>query len=200
MRTEIYFIRHCQPDYENRDDAQRALTEKGLADRRVVTEYLADKDIDLVVSSPFRRAVDTVGQFAAGRGMEILLVDDLRERKLTNAWVDDFEGFSRRQWADFSYQTEGGECLGAVQARCLAAIGALLREHPGAHIAVGFHGTALSTVLHYYDPSFGFDEFWDMSERMPWCAHLSFEGEVCAAIETVDLSALSTYNRGTDQQ
>ena len=91
-------------------------------------------------------------------------------------------------------------CLGKMRLESREKYVALLREHPGGRIAVGFHGTALSTVLHHYDPAFGFDEFWDMSERMPWCAHLSFEGEVCAAIETVDLSALSTYNRGTDQQ
>ena len=195
MRTEIYFIRHCEPDYANRDDAARALTEKGMADRSIVTEYLADKDISLVASSPFRRAVDTVGQFAAARGMEILLVDDLRERKLTNAWVEDYEAFSRRQWEDFSYRLEDGECLASVQARCIAAIEALLRQYPGARIAVGFHGTALSTVLHYYDPSFGFEASWEMVDRMPWCAHLSFEGTDCAALETVDLSARSTYDR-----
>lgn len=188
MRTEVYFIRHCQPDYANRDDARRALTERGMADRALVTAYLADKDISLVASSPFLRAVDTVGQFAAERGLEILQIDDLREHKLANAWVEDFEAFSRRQWADFSYTLDDGECLGEVQSRCIAAIRALLEDHPGARIAIGFHGTALSTVLHYYDPTFGFDQFWDMSDRMPWCAHLTFEGSACVHIESTDLS------------
>jgi len=72
--TTVYFIRHAQADNSNRDGRNRPLTEKGLADRKLVTAFLQDKDIDIVMSSPLRRAVDTIANFAAKNGFEIEIV------------------------------------------------------------------------------------------------------------------------------
>ena len=55
--TNVYFVRHAQPNYENHDDLTRELTENGLQDRKLVTEYLRDKEIHAVLSSPFKRMV-----------------------------------------------------------------------------------------------------------------------------------------------
>lgn len=41
--TNVYFVRHAQPNYENHDDLICELTEKGLQDRKLVTEFLRDK-------------------------------------------------------------------------------------------------------------------------------------------------------------
>ena len=41
--TELYFIRHCQPNYENHDDLTRELSPKGQADTGLVTGYLRDR-------------------------------------------------------------------------------------------------------------------------------------------------------------
>ena len=62
--TNIYFIRHAEPNYENHDDTLRELTAKGLKDRKLVTAFLSDKNIDVVISSPYKRAYDTVYDFA----------------------------------------------------------------------------------------------------------------------------------------
>ena len=62
--TTIYFIRHAEPNYENHDDMTRELSAKGLKDRKLVTGFLADKQIDVVVSSPYKRAIDTIRDFA----------------------------------------------------------------------------------------------------------------------------------------
>ena len=43
--TNVYFVRHAQPNYENHDDLTRELTEKGLQDRKLVTEFLRDKEV-----------------------------------------------------------------------------------------------------------------------------------------------------------
>ena len=55
--TNVYFALHAQPNYENHDDLTRELTENGLQDRKLVTEYLRDKEIHAVLSSPFKRMV-----------------------------------------------------------------------------------------------------------------------------------------------
>ena len=41
--TTIYFVRHAQPNYENHDDMSRELSEKGLRDRALVTDFLRDR-------------------------------------------------------------------------------------------------------------------------------------------------------------
>lgn len=68
MQTEIYFIRHAEPNYNNQDDLTRKLTPKGLADRELVTNYLSDKNIEIVLSSSYKRAVDTVKHFQSLNG------------------------------------------------------------------------------------------------------------------------------------
>ena len=62
--TTIYFVRHAEPNYTNHDDILRELSEKGLKDRELVTDFFTDKQIDIVLSSPYKRAVDTVLDFA----------------------------------------------------------------------------------------------------------------------------------------
>ena len=62
--TTIYFVRHAEPNYNNYDDMSRELTAKGWSDRKRITAFLQDKRISRVYSSPFKRAVDTVGDFA----------------------------------------------------------------------------------------------------------------------------------------
>ena len=63
MKTTVYFVRHAQPNYKNHDDMLRELSAKGLQDRKLVTNFLKDKEIDMVFSSPYKRAVDTVKDF-----------------------------------------------------------------------------------------------------------------------------------------
>ena len=79
--TTIYFIRHAEADNSNRDGRNRPLTEKGMKDRALVTEFLQDKSIDAVVSSPFKRAICTIADFAEQNDCEIEIVEDFRERK-----------------------------------------------------------------------------------------------------------------------
>lgn len=38
--TNVYFVRHAQPNYENHYDLTRELKEKGLQDRKLVTELM----------------------------------------------------------------------------------------------------------------------------------------------------------------
>lgn len=39
IMTIVYFVRHAEPNYLNRNDYERELTEKGMADRELVTQY-----------------------------------------------------------------------------------------------------------------------------------------------------------------
>ena len=184
--TNIYFVRHAEPNYENHDDRSRELTEKGLRDREAVTEYLMERDIHAVLSSPYRRAVDTVKHFADARGMEIELVEEFRERRVDSIWIEDFNAFARRQWADFGYKLTDGECLKEVQERNIAALTGVLKKYEGKNIAVGSHGTAIGTIIHFFDPAFGYEDFRRIQKVMPMIVDFSFDGERCISISVYD--------------
>jgi len=93
--TNVYFVRHAEPDYNVRDDFARPLTKKGKEDAKLVSSYLSDKDIHVVISSPYLRAIDTVKDFAGEVGLDIKIVDDFRERKVGNVWIEDFNSFAK---------------------------------------------------------------------------------------------------------
>ena len=52
---------------------------------------------------------------------------------------------------------------------------------------IGGHGTALSTILNFYDPAFGYEDFTRMRAKAPWIVHFTFDGTRCISIETHDL-------------
>ncbi len=185
--TTVYFVRHAQPNYENHDDMLRELTAKGLEDRKLVTRFLTDKNVDVVLSSPFLRSVDTVRDFADANGLEIGIVEDFRERRIDSVWIEDFNSFCQKQWGDFSYKLSDGESLAKVQERNIAALNKVLEEHAGKTIVVGSHGTALSTIVNYYDSSFGYTEFEKIRGLMPWVVEFRFDGTECVEIKQYNL-------------
>lgn len=186
--TKVYYVRHAEPNYDNHNDALRELSPKGLADRKLVTDFLMDKRIDVIVSSPYKRAVDTVRDFADCSGLEISLIDDFRERKIDSEWIDDFNSYAKKQWGDFRYKRSDGECLLEVQIRNVRALEELLHQYPGRNIVIGGHGTALSTILNHYDASFGYEDFEAMRHKMPWIVEFHFDDAAeCCAIQKHDL-------------
>lgn len=187
--TTIYFVRHAKPNFENHDDRTRELSEKGMEDRKLVTAYLKDKQIDAVLSSPYKRAVDTVKHFADSIGVPVIEADDFRERKVDSVWIEDFDRFCKCQWNDFSYKLSDGETLSEVQTRNIKALKDVLNKYKDRNVVIGSHGTALSTIINYYDKTFGYDEFMAIKSLMPWIVKFSFCGEEIQSIERIDLFA-----------
>ena len=189
--TTVYFIRHAESDISVRDPQTRPLTPKGLKDRLLVTEFLQDKNISAVYSSPFKRAVDTVSDFAGRYGYKIFEVYDLRERlsdgNSSLMEKKDFFAFIKKQWDDFSFTLSDGECLNAVQKRNIDALNEILIQSENKNIAIGTHGTALSTIINHYDKSYGFDDFMSMVDIMPWVVKMDFDGTNCEGITKIDL-------------
>lgn len=181
--THLYFVRHAQPMYRNHDDAGRTLSPKGLIDRELVTAFLLDKRIDVILSSPYRRAADTVRHFADTVRLPIIHMPDFREREVADEWIDDFDTFCRNQWADFDYHLPGGECLREVQERNIAGIERVLLEYEGQRVVIGGHGTSIATVLNYYQPDFGYEGFESIRRLMPWIVRLDFDGQTFCGME-----------------
>ena len=185
--TYVYFVRHAEPNYNNHDDYNRELSEKGMNDRKLVTAFLKDKSIDVMLSSPFKRAVDTIKDFADIYGCSIEKIDDFRERRVDSCWIEDFYGFSKKQWKNFDYKLTDGESLDEVQRRNISALKQVLKTFENKNIVIGSHGTALSTIINYYQPEFLFSEFNEIRHLMPWVVCFEFDKEDCVKIESYNL-------------
>ena len=70
-----------------------------------------------------------------------------------------------------------------AQARNIEALKNVLKQYEGKNIVVGSHGTALSTIINYYDNSFGHAQFEEIRGLMPWVVRFCFEGEKCVEIQ-----------------
>lgn len=185
MMTEVYFVRHCEADNSIQDEMKRPLTQQGEKDCYRVTYYLMTKDIGFIASSPYKRTYDTLFDFSRRRHMAIMCMRQLCERKVADEWLDDFHSFAQRQWQDFNYKLPSGESLAEVQQRNISALSYILSNHADKNIAIGTHGTALSTIINFFDPSFGFEKYMEIADMMPLVAHFTFDGFECKNIEYV---------------
>ncbi|MBD5104118.1 MAG: histidine phosphatase family protein [Ruminococcaceae bacterium] len=188
--TEVYFIRHAQSDRLYHDERTRPLTGEGLADSEKLAEILKDKGIAHIISSPYTRTLQTVEGLAKTLGLEIETNEELRERHAGKWHGDRFFDFIEKQWNDFDYSIEGGESLREVQKRNIKALDGLLKKYKNETVAIATHGTALSTIINYFYPKYGFEDFLKIADLMPLVIRTELDvksdgGMICTDIKEI---------------
>ena len=179
--TRIFFVRHAQPDKDFKDDRNRPLTESGKASTAFVTDTLKDKCIDIAVSSPYKRSFDTIKPFADLMGIPIQIDERFRER----GGGMPGQGLRKNpeRWKSQEWKDEWGESISDVRKRNVEALLDVLRKYEGHNIVIGTHGTALSTILDYLSPEYGYEDFLRMMDWMPNIVEVEFEGEKVISIK-----------------
>lgn len=175
--TTVYFIRHAQSDRFTQDDRTRPLTAEGMADTEKITAALKNSGITHIISSPYTRTIQTVTSLAQALELTIETDEDFRERNAGKWHGENFFDFIEKQWADFSYHILDGECLRDVQKRNIAALNRAMEKYKGETIAIATHGTALSTILNYFNPDYNFDSFKRIVDYMPYVVKMEFDDE-----------------------
>ncbi|GAA4958085.1 bifunctional RNase H/acid phosphatase [Streptomonospora halophila] len=130
------------------------LTETGHAQARAAARHLAGSGIDVVVSSPLRRARDTAQPVAAELALPVEVDEGLRETDF-GAWegmtfgeVQRSRPDELRRWlADTAAAPEGGESFAAVAERVAEAREKLLARHTGRTVLVVSHVTPIKVLL-----------------------------------------------------
>jgi len=185
--TSVLFIRHAQPDHTISKEIERPLTKKGVADSKELISKYGNLKIDIVYSSPYLRSIETIKPLAISKGLEVIINDDLRERR-TNIWYTsniEFMEYAKRQWDNFSYKNDGGESIKEVQERNIRAISNILSQNNGKTILIGTHGTALSTIVNYYDSSKKYEWFEYIVGKMPFSLIMKFEKSKYLGMEEI---------------
>ncbi|MFI6575806.1 histidine phosphatase family protein [Nocardiopsis sp. NPDC050513] len=155
---ELVLIRHGQTEWSRaRRHTGRTdlpLTERGEREAEALLPLLAGRDIDLVVTSPLRRAVRTAELAGLGEAVPdpdlmewdyggyegVTTAEILRERPGWNLWTDGVpEG-------DGEHPGESVEHVGERVDRVLAAVSLLLGNASGPDVALVAHGHVLRVL------------------------------------------------------
>ncbi len=155
MAADLLLIRHCRSEGQ---EPEAALTAEGVVQAERLAELLADAGITRIVSSPYRRAHESVEPLARRLGLAVTLDDRLVEHVLCTPPADDWEQKLRRSFDDLDLCFEGGESSRAALTRGVAAVGDAVRNSEGP-VAVATHGKLLTLILGHFEDRFGFEEW-----------------------------------------
>jgi 2,3-bisphosphoglycerate-dependent phosphoglycerate mutase len=171
-------VRHAESIFVPGVERTRGLSDKGELDAIRVADLLQN-EIDVVVSSPYRRAIQTVEELARRLNIEIELYEDFRERQVAA------DGYLNREGKDlyktleelFEYPElamQGGESNRAVQERGINTLNEVINKYEGKRIAVGTHGNIMTIILNHFDPKFDYS-FWKKT-TIPDIYRMDFKG------------------------
>ncbi|KAA8785329.1 2,3-bisphosphoglycerate-dependent phosphoglycerate mutase [Paenibacillus sp. 4624] len=155
----IYLIRHAKAEGQ---EPHASLTDEGCRQAEKLADVLSGQGISYIVSSPWKRALQTAMPLGAAIEQHIHTDERLQERVLSTRDLPDWMDVLKRTYEDEDWAAEGGESSRVAVARALA----LLNEcwlRPERHGAVVTHGNLLSLIIRYYDPSFGYSEWAKLS-------------------------------------
>lgn len=182
MRTTIIFVRHAHSTYSP-DELGRPLSSKGFTDAATMSEVLKKESIDIVISSPYKRAVQTVEAIAEFIDHKVIIDNGFMERKLSDQPVEDFEFAIREVWKNPTLSLMGGESNEIAQLRGIEATLKVLELYEGKNIAIGTHGNIMVLIMNYFDERFDFS-FWKNLE-MPDAYKLIFENKQLLEVKRI---------------
>jgi 2,3-bisphosphoglycerate-dependent phosphoglycerate mutase len=187
MKTYIYFVRHAISPFSLDNERDRGLSEQGKIDSIRVAELLSNEGIDVVASSTFVRAVETVRPLADYLNKEILQFEDLVERPIASLKYEISEeelvkGIEK-SFTDIDYCLAEGETTRQAQSRSVPTFKHILSEYKGKKVAIGTHGNIMTILLKYFDDSYGYD-FWKQTSK-PDIYKLEFEDFKLLGVERV---------------
>ena len=182
MTTNVYFVRHADSIYTP-DELNRPLSEAGIKYASQVTKLLSVENITQVISSPYKRAIQTVEGIADFMGLNISIMEDFKERKLAAKPVENFHEVVLMAWENLDFALPGGESGYSAQGRGVRSLKNSLDKYPEGNIVIGTHGNIMVLIMNYYDKNYNYD-FW-CNLDMPDIYKLSFEDGNLVAVEHI---------------
>ena len=168
---EVVLVRHAAATGQH---ASAPLSADGYRQAVELAEFLRRFEIDRVVSSPFRRAVESVEPFANHRGLAIETDARLVERVLSARSLPDWREHLRRSFEEPDYCLLDGESSRVAQARATAAV--LGAAAGGRRSLVVTHGNLLALILKWVDSEVGYEVWAQLSNPDVFVIHTDGPG------------------------
>jgi broad specificity phosphatase PhoE len=170
--TEIYLVRHGETEW-NREEMFRGrkdipLNNTGEEQANKVSSYFKEKHVDLIVSSPMKRAMQTAEPLSRSKGIEIKAMAEFTDMNF-GAWEgstlkrvkEDYPlEFSLWEKHPDRLQTAEGESLETVRARVSGGL-ADIDPLPEQRVVIVTHRVICKIIVLY---ALGIENshFWDM--------------------------------------
>ncbi|MCF6136463.1 histidine phosphatase family protein [Pseudalkalibacillus berkeleyi] len=151
----IYIVRHCKAEGQ---PAESPLTDVGKKQAEELASFFADKSIDTIVSSPFRRARQSIEPTAIKLGIQLKLDDRLSERVLCSESTEDWKQKLRGSFNELDLKLAGGESSREAMSRAVEVVGDLRTSGVENTILVT-HGNLMTLLLKHFNDRFGYDEW-----------------------------------------
>jgi 2,3-bisphosphoglycerate-dependent phosphoglycerate mutase len=184
--TAIYMIRHAKSPFVFGQERKRRLSQQGEIDAKKVTAIMNTKKIDLIVSSPYMRALQTIEGIANTKDIEVKVYEELRERQLKGAYKLPEEAIQqaiKSSYEDIDFYLSGGESIRDVQNRAIPVIKDFLNNYQAKTIIIGTHGNVMTIIMNYFKKEYGY-EFWKNTSK-PDIYKLIFSGENLLSVQKV---------------
>lgn len=151
---EILFVRHGQTEWNVLNRVQGSvdieLNEVGKSQAHDTEKLLKDEQIDLIISSPLKRTVETANIINEGRNIPIVIDNGVVERSFGV-----YEGKDRKTidfgifWNRFTNEPiEDGECLSDFLDRINNFLKRLKENYEGKRVLIVSHG-GVSMAMQY---------------------------------------------------
>ena len=174
MITTIYLMRHSIPFKEHRGTTntnETILIENEKSPLSIAGEKLAEekslqeefKNLDIVYSSNYVRAMSTAKYFASANNLKVNIDEVFNERiHGVDNWRELPQEFELKQFNDENFKVGYGESQKEVKTRMFNGLMKVLNENKGKRIAIISHSTAISFLLKkwcevFYDKEYTFN-------------------------------------------
>lgn len=173
----LYVVRHGEVPWnkENRvcGLTDQPLTEKGLEQAHELALSLSDKKIDIIISSPLKRAYQTGFAVSEMYGIPIITDSRLIEQNYgIYEGVDRFDENFLSNKRMFAYKYPGGESMMQVAHRTYSLIEEVKEKYKGKNVLFACHG-GICRVINTYFNDVTNDEFFYYSPKN--CEVLKYE-------------------------
>ncbi|UYO36321.1 phosphoglycerate mutase family protein [Bacillus zhangzhouensis] len=159
MKT-YYIVRHCQADGQSKD---AALTPQGITQSHELAQFFSSVLLNQIISSPYKRAIQTTEPLAHAKQLEIKIDQRLSERVLSSKPIDDWYEKLKLSFTDLHMTCEGGESSQEAMNRIVEALHEQIKLEKD-HTLFVTHGNIMSLLLKHTDPTIGFEEWKKLSE------------------------------------
>jgi 2,3-bisphosphoglycerate-dependent phosphoglycerate mutase len=167
----LFLVRHCESSGQ---EASAPLTAIGQRQAVLLADHLETVGVELLVSSPYMRAQQSMAPLAQRLGLPVELDPRLVERVLSAAPLEHWREAIRQTFEDLDLAWPGGESSRIAMARGREAVNALLTR-PVRVLVVVTHGHLMTLILHSFKTQFGFQAWEHLANPDVYCLEVEAE-------------------------